>query len=443
MNYNEMDELFDELWPLPRSITGPGITDSLKIIQKHIPIEIKEVPTNTKVFDWVVPPEWKLNSASLYTEDGEKIVSTEDSNIHVLNFSEPFSDTLSYDELESHLYTNKALPEAVPYVTSYYSRRWGFCLSDIQKNSLDKNKKYKVNIDTEIYDGALRYGDYTLTGQSNKTILLTSYLCHPSLANNELSGPLALVSLYNQLSKLKDRYYTYRFVLVPETIGSITFLATTPESELKNIFAGIVLTCLGGPANKVSFKHSRKHWLGNFTEIDDLVESFCKYDNNLYSHHSFTPVSGSDERQFCSPGVNLPVIQASRTAYGQYDEYHTNLDNKAFMRISSVIDSSEKLYLFIKALEVNRSNLLSMITGGEPMLGKRGLYPTLNSPQTNRMSADKVVDSREQLNLLLNIISLIDGTKRLQEIVQFLGSSYDDVLPTIESLMTQKMVQNT
>ncbi|WP_198674489.1 DUF4910 domain-containing protein [Idiomarina tyrosinivorans] len=441
MDYQELDDLFNELWPIPRSITGPGITQSLKILQRHIPFEIKAVASGTKVFDWVVPPEWQLNSATLYTADGEKILSTEDSNIHILNFSEPYSATISYEELEPHLYTNKTFPETVPYVTSYYQRRWGFCLSEAQKARLDKTKKYRVEIDTKIYPGNLRYGDLTLKGKSEKTVLLTSYLCHPSLANNELSGPLALVALYKELSKQKNRYYTYRFLVVPETIGSITFLANTEKSELDKICAGIVLTCLGGPAKKVTFKHSRRHWVGEPSEIDELVESLCMHDSECFEQRPFEPTSGSDERQFCSPTINLPVIQAARTPYGQYDEYHSSLDNKSFMRISAVLDSISKLCMFIRVFELNRANLLPMLAGGEPMLGKRGLYPTINSAQTKRMSSDKIVDGREQLNILLNVISLIDGKRTVKEIVEFLEISYDDILSTLEPLLEQNLVR--
>lgn len=437
MNYTEIDHLFDELWPICRSITGPGITESLKIIQRYVPIDIVEVPTGTKVFDWVVPPEWKLNQATLHTEDDELIVSTDESNIHVLNFSQPFNGDVTYDELEQHLYSDEKLPEAIPYVTSYYARRWGFCISEKQKLRLPRDKKYKVNIDTEIYDGALRYGDCTLKGESDQTILISTYLCHPSLANNELSGPLVWTSLYQKLSRQKNRYFTYRFIIIPETIGSITFLSNTPESELQNIYAGIVLTCLGGPAQTISFKHSRRHWVGEDSDIDSFLESLCSRDHQIFSARDFTPTGGSDERQFCSPGVNLPVIQAARTVYGDYDQYHTSLDDKDFMRISSVMGSIEKVYFFLRAFEINRSHLVSEISGGEPMLGKREMYPTVNSSQTRKMS-----DSRERLDLLLNIISLVDGKHTMKEIVEFLHTSYENVVPILEDLIEKRLIKN-
>ena len=461
MKYTEIDNLFDKLWPICRSITGPGITESLTIIQDHVPINIVEVPSGTKAFDWIVPPEWKLNKATLHTEDGELIVSTEVSNLHVLNFSQAFNGEVTYDELEQHLYSNKEFPEAIPYVTSYYNRRWGLCISEKQKLSLKRDKKYKVNIDTEIYDGALRYGDCLLEGESDQTILISTYLCHPSLANNELSGPLAWVALYQKLSKLKRRRFTYRFIIIPETIGSIAFLANTSESELQKVYAGIVLTCLGGPSKKISFKHSRRHWLGEESDIDSFLESLCSHDNKLFQNRDFTPHGGSDERQFCSPGINLPVMQAARTVYSDYDQYHLSSDNKDFMDIGSVMDSSQKIYFFLRAFEINASKLIPEICGGEPMLGKRGLKPTINSHQTWDSSSDLVEDSREKLNLMLNIISLVDGKHRMQEIVEFLHykemnkknkvlndydnmlkPTYENVVPIIERLIKEGIIKN-
>jgi len=435
MNYQQLDELFDELWPICRSITGPGITESIKILQQYIPFEIEEIPTGTKVFDWEIPQEWELNRATLRTEDGELLLDTDVNNLHVLNFSHAYKGVLSFKELEKHLHTDQRLPEAIPYVTSYYVPRWGLCMSESQKQTLRRDVNYVIDIDTETFDGALRYGDYTLKGRSDETILITSYLCHPSLANNELSGPLALASIYKKLVALENRYYSYRFVVIPETIGSIGFLSKTPSPEIEKIKAGLVLTCVGGPSKTVSFKHSRRHWLGQESEIDSFLEEMCEHDSDLYQERAFSPISGSDERQFCSPSINLPVIQAARTTYGDYDQYHTSLDTKDFMRISSVIDSIDKIFFFIRAYEINRSCLISEVRGGEPMLGKRGLYPTLNSSLTRGGSNDKKFDSREQLNLVLQVISLVDGTHKLSHIVDKLDSSYELIVPVIEELI--------
>lgn len=440
MNYQQMDSLFDRLWPICRSITGPGICQSLEIMQDYIPITIKEVPTGTEVFDWIVPQEWVLERATLKTEAGDVILDTDISNIHVLNFSEPFSGVVTYQELEEHLYSDPSFPEAVPYVTSYYVPRWGLCISEKQRRSLRKDINYIVDITTKKFDGCLRYGEYFLQGDTSETILLTSYLCHPSLANNELSGPLALAAIYNKLKNLKNRKFSYRFVIVPETIGSISFLAKSLPKDLSNIVAGIVLTCLGGPSEKVSFKHSRKHWIGQDSVIDSVVEQVCDKDEALYERRGFSPTGGSDERQFCSPAINLPVVQAARTVYGQYDEYHTNLDDKEFMRISSVLDSVEKIYIFLKIFELESSHLRTTIKGGEPMLGKRDLYPTVNSSLTRKMSNDGKFDSREQLNLMLNVISLIDGKHRLSDIATKLDVPLSKVVHIIEELVEKEVI---
>jgi len=440
MNYQKLDELFDRLWPICRSITGPGIRQSLEIMQDYIPINIKEIPTGKGVFDWTVPQEWELERATLKTEDGDVILDTDISNIHVLNFSEPFSGIVTYEELEKHLYSNPGFPEAVPYVTSYYEPRWGLCISDKQRKSLRSDINYVVDIKTNKFDGCLRYGEYFLKGKTNETILLATYLCHPSLANNELSGPLVLAAIYNKLKSQKNRKFSYRFIIIPETIGSISFLASSSPKDLSDVVAGVVLTCLGGPSNKVSFKHSRKHWVGQDSLIDAVVEKVCANDKLLYESRNFSPTGGSDERQFCSPAINLPVVQVARTIYGQYDEYHTSLDNKEFMQISSVLDSVEKIHLFLKIYELESRLLLSTIKGGEPMLGKRDLYPSVNSPLTRNMSDDEKFDCREQLNLILNVTSLVDGNHRLSNIAEKLDVPLIKLVPVIEELVEKGVI---
>lgn len=440
MNYQKLDELFDRLWPICRSIAGPGISKSLEIMQDYIPIQIKEIPTGTEVFDWTVPQEWELDRATLKTEDGDIILDTNTSNIHVLNFSEPFSGIVTFEELEKHLYSDPEFPEAVPYVTSYYAARWGLCISDKQKKNLRSDVNYIVDIKTRKFDGYLRYGEYLLKGDTAETILLTSYLCHPSLANNELSGPLALAAIYNKLASQKNRKFNYRFVIIPETIGSISFLASSSPKDLSEIVAGVVLTCLGGPSKTVTFKHSRRHWVEQDSLIDEVIERICANDKAVYESRKFSPSGGSDERQFCSPAFNLPVVQAARTVYGQYDEYHTSFDNKDFMRVSSVLDSVEKIHLFLKIYELESRILRPSIKGGEPMLGKRDLYPSINSSLTRKMSDDGKFDDREQLNLMLNVISLVDGSHRLSNIAEKLDLPLKRIVPVIEELVIKGVI---
>ena len=228
-----IDKLFDELYPICRSITGEGIRKSFKIISKHIPLKIHSVRSGTKVFDWSIPKEWKLKRAFLSDMNDKIIIDTKNSNLHVLNFSHSFKGKISYKELIKHVHTIKDLPKAIPYVTSYYKKNWGLCMSYNQFKKL-RDKNYKVHIDTSINDGYLNYATFDLKGKSKKLVILSSYLCHPSMANNELSGPLTMIKLYEKLKKLKNRQYTYRFILAPETIGSITYLSNHSKNLIKN-----------------------------------------------------------------------------------------------------------------------------------------------------------------------------------------------------------------
>jgi aminopeptidase-like protein len=441
MKYNELNKIFNELWPIARSITGPGFTKSLELIKRYIPLETKKIKSGTKVFDWVVPPEWKLNLAYLKDQKGKKILSTKDNNLHVMNFSQPFSGTINYDKLEKHLYTIPEIPSAIPYVTSYYDKRWGLCMSHQKKVKLNKKKKYTVKIDTEVYGGFLRYGEFTLKGRSKQTILLTSYLCHPSLANNELSGPLVMLLLYEKLKNQKN-YFTYKFLIIPETIGSISYLSKTKKKDLDKIYAGIVLTCLGGPKSDISFKHSRRHWLGEKTQIDYIIELLCKFDKG-FAQRSFTPTDGSDERQFCSPSINLPFIQAARTIYDEYEGYHNSLDDKKFMNLKRIIDSADKINLLIKSIELDALTLKPLLKGGEPMLSKRNLYPSINSHGSRNSSSNKLNDNRKYLNTLLEVYSLIDGKNSLSDIILFLKKPFNEIVPIIEKLIDEKIIKKT
>ena len=438
-----IDKLFDQLYPICRSITGDGIRESLKIISKHLPIKIYSIKSGTKVFDWVVPKEWKLNRAILKDLNNKTIIDTKDSNLHVLNFSYPFKGTIHFKELKKHLHTKKDLPNAIPYVTSYYKKNWGLCMSHNQFLKL-KNKKYKVFIDTEIKNGFLNYGSFELKGESKKIFLITSYLCHPSMANNELSGPLTMIKIYEKLKKLRKRKYTYRFLLIPETIGSITYLHKQGKEISKKIVGGIVLTCLGGPNTKISFKLSRHSWLNQDSKIDKLAKHLSTFESKNYSSRDFSPLGGSDERQFCSPGYNLPVIQAAKTVYppfGKFKEYHTSLDNKNFMKIQSIEKSTEQLYIFLEVFELLAKNVNGKMKYGEPQLGKRGLYPTLNSPHTRKSSNNTKTDNRKQLNIILSILSLADDKMDIIDIANFLKISVLKLISIVNLLIEKKLIE--
>lgn len=435
-----LEELFETLFPICRSIAGPGIRASLECLARHMPLSIEGVSSGSKVLDWTVPDEWELKRARLFAPNGETVLDTNNCNLHVLNFSEKFSGEMPLDALQAHLYSSPIAPDAVPYVTSYYAPRWGMCLSERQRNQLPPGQ-YKVEIDTVVKPGELNYGVCELPGDTDELVLLTSYLCHPSMANNELSGPLALLRLWQILSARPNRRYTYRFLLIPETIGSIVYLSRHGDELQRRLYAGMVLTCLGGPSPTVSFKLSRRDWTDHPSSIDTLAKHLARREPSRFAVRAFTPTGGSDERQFCSPGFNLPVIQAARTIYGAYDSYHTSADDLEFMTITAVEKSARAIGAMLGALEIANVPLRSTLPYGEPQLGRRGLYPSLNGPMTNQFSNDTSMDARKALNHLLCLLSLADGSRTLMEIAEKLEASVLEIEPIARHLLTEGILE--
>lgn len=436
----DLNALFDELFPICRSITGQGVRDSLNILKRYIPLEIKAVPSGTQVFDWRIPDEWNLQRATLTAPDGEIILDTAINNLHVLNYSIPFEGSMTLVELQPHLHSHQDLPDAIPYVTSYYQERWGLCLSQNQRDSL-QNGVYHVSIKTSKQPGVLNYASCDLQGETEQTILLSSYLCHPSLANNELSGPLALVRLYEMLAAMPYRRYTYRFLLIPETIGSLTYLSQEGAKLHANMDAGMVLTCLGGCKESVSIKLSRRDWVGQACAVDELARVMNAVDPKSYALREFDPCNGSDERQFCSPQVNLPMVQAAKTVYGDYPEYHTSLDNKQLMTIEAVEQSARQIACFWQLYELRDQVLHHLIEAGEPQLGARDMYPTINGPRTALMSTDNQEDQRSMLNLLLKVISLSDGTFNVLQVMSKLSCKPAQLLAVVQSLVDKQVIE--
>ena len=429
-----LSALFDELFPILRSITGPGIEASYDVFSRHIPFNVEKVPSGTKVFDWTVPPEWHYRGAKLIGPDGDVICDADKLNLHVVNYSEPVSGTFTLDELLPHLHSIPELPDAVPYVTSYYKENWGFCLTHRQRAAL-RPGKYQVEIDTSFVDGGVPFAECVLPGESEKEILLTSYLCHPSLANNELSGPLVLLSLYNRIKAWKKRRFTYRFVLNPETIGAICYLYKNGKRLRTAMVSGLVLTCLGGPSSRLRYKAARK----SDALINQLLCSGGMSLSMPIETVPFNPRGGSDERQYCSPGFNLPMGQISRTTYLQYDGYHNSLDDKAFMGVDKLIESAETIEHILQYLEICGTPI-NLAPFCEPQLGKRDLYPNMNSNTTRRNSADDRVDGRLQLERLLTILNLADGEHTLMDIATKAQCSMDDLRSTIEKLETKGLI---
>lgn len=436
--YELLDTLFDELFPIMRSITGPGIEQSFQIFSRYMPLDITKIPTGTQVFDWTVPPEWHFKSAVLTGPDGEMICDASEFNLHVVNYSESVDAELSLDELQPHLHSIPELPDAVPYVTSYYKRRWGFCLSHSVREKL-KPGTYHAKIETEFVDGGVPFAECTLPGESEREILLTSYLCHPSLANNELSGPLVLLALFNRIKNWDSRKFSYRFLLNPETIGSICFLYKRGKEMKRLLEAGLILTCVGGDSDRLRYMASRR----SDTKLDRILHhvtstSKLTLDEDIYSI-PFTPLYGSDERQFCSPGFDLPMAQISRSTYGQYDGYHNSLDTKEFMSIENLIKSVNSIETILKYLEsekypVNQSPF------GEPFLGKRDLYPQLNAPITRTRSKDSLDDGRIQLDRILTILNMADGNKSVTDMEEACGCSREELERLLKILEDNKLI---
>jgi aminopeptidase-like protein len=365
----ELESYFDRLWPILRSITGEGVRQTHDILAEIVNLERTEVPSGTQVFDWTVPKEWKVNEAYVIDPHGKRILDVRDNNLHLVNYSVPFRSVVSRNELEQHLYSLPDKPTAIPYVTSYYAPRWGFCLSQREREALPEGD-YQVVIDTELIDGSLTLSEAVLPGQSKEEVLISTYTCHPSLANNELSGPLVAAFLYRELARLEHHRFTYRFVFLPETIGAITYLHLRGEHLKKHLVAGYVVTCIGDAGN-FTYKRSRQET----SLADRAAEHSLKHAGKPYKTLDFSPL-GSDERQYCSPGFNLPVGSLMRSMYGTYPEYHTSLDNKSFISFEAMVESVGMYLRIMKTLESNRL-YKNLFPHGEPQLGKRGLYETI------------------------------------------------------------------
>ena len=421
-----LDALFDELFPILRSISGPGLRRSLDILARHMPLATEVIPTGTRVYDWEVPPEWHLRSARLTGPNGAVIADASLSNLHVVNYSAPVDAVLTREALESHLHSLPALPDAVPYVTSYYNRNWGFCLSHTARQSLPPGN-YRAVIDSEFVEGGIPVADCVLAGESDAEVLLSSYLCHPSLANNELSGPLVLLGLYRRLAAWPRRRYSYRFVINPETIGSLCYLHRHADHLQRHMAYGMVLTCVGGPQAQLSYKMSRR----GDSVLDQVMRA--RSDAGRARIREFDPTSGSDERQYCSPGFNLPMGQIARTIYGEYDGYHNSLDDKHFMSIESLARSVDEIENLLRTAEI-AGHFQNLSPYGEPQLGRRGLYPTVNSAATWQKSNDSLLDARTFLNRLLTVLNYSDGRHSILDIAAKAGLSVEDYRTVIVRL---------
>lgn len=389
-----MYEWLVDLFPICRSITGQGVRDTLAYLQKLLPqLRVHAVPSGTPAFDWVVPDEWNIRDAYIADESGQRVVDFRENNLHVLGYSVPVDLWLSRDELDEHLHSLPEQPMAVPYMTSYYAPRWGFCLSQVQRDALGPGRYHAV-IDSSLEPGVLNYGELLLPGDSEQEVLLSTYVCHPSMANNELSGPVVTTALARWLSTRERRRFSYRIVFMPETIGSIVYLSLHAQELRERVVAGYVITCVGDERT-YSYLESRNG--------DTLADRAAKYVLARivgdYDRYSFLE-RGSDERQYCSPGIDLPVCSVMRSKYETYPEYHTSLDDLDLVTPAGLEGA---FHVFAEIIELLESNwIYRAVFPAEPQLGKRGLYPTLSTKRSGEIVRD-----------MLNVLAYADGTRDL------------------------------
>lgn len=414
-------QLAQAIFPIYRSITGNGVRETLRHLQQICPsLQIHEVPSGTKVFDWEVPLEWNISEAYIENEQGERLINFANNNLHVVGYSQPIDQWVTREELDQYLYTQPEQPEVIPYVTSYYAARSGFCMSENQKKQLPDGN-YHLVINSEFKKGSLTYGEIVIPGETEDEIFFSTYVCHPAMANNEVSGPCVAVYLADMISKMEHRRYTYRFVFIPETIGSITYISTHLEAMKKNIKAGFVITCVGDN-NAYSYVESRK---GN-TMADRALTQVLKYYAPEYKQYSYLH-RGSDERQYCSPGVDLPVCVFCRSKFHEYKEYHTSADDLDFISPEGLGNSYEVLKQVVLALEYNYKYKMTVCC--EPQLGKRGLYPTVSQKGTY-----------SDVKTLQNFIAYADGENDLFDISDKIGASVEMLIPIVERLLEEKLI---
>jgi aminopeptidase-like protein len=412
---SKMFRFMEELFPICRSITGDGIRETLDRISKRIPLELHDIPTGTEVLDWTVPKEWNIRQAYIKDKSGRSVIDFRDHNLHVVSYSLPVSGRMPLSQLREHVHTLPDQPDLIPYRTSYYSETWGFCM---QHNLLQQlaEGEYEVLIDSSLEPGNLTFGESFLPGASEDEVLVSCHCCHPSIANDNLSGIALATELAERLTTFPLRY-SYRFLFIPGTIGSIAWLALN-EDRLDRIKHGLVVTCVGD-AGRPTYKRSRR----GDALIDRAADHVLARSGQPYRIVDFSPY-GYDERQYSSPGFNLPVGSLMRTPNGEYPEYHTSADNLDFIEPQSLGDS---LSLYLKVLDIleNDGTFLNLRPKGEPQLGRRGLYPTLGGG----------LGSGSELMARLWVLNLSDGDHSLLDIAERAQLPFDMIKDAAQLLL--------
>jgi len=418
-------DLAYKLWPINRSITGEGLRESLNIIKKDIPsLNIFEVESGTNVFDWVVPKEWSCKSAYILDPNGRRFCDFKKNNLHLVGYSSPINKKMSLSQLQDKLYSLPDQPSAIPYVTSYYKERWGFCISHEERKNL-MDGEYQVVIESNLFDGVLNYGEVLIKGDSEEEIFLSSYVCHPSMANNELSGPSVLTYLTKWLLNQKKLKYSYRIIFIPETIGSVTYLSKHYKNMKKLTIAGFNISCVGDE-RAYSYLPSRH----GDTLSDQVARHVLQWIDTDYIKYNWND-RGSDERQYCAPGIDLPIASICRSKYGEYPEYHTSLDNlDALVTPNGLEGGYNAIRKSIEAIEKNIYPKMTVLC--EPQLGKRGLYPTLSKTSSSQNS-----------KTMMDFITWSDGSNSLLEIAQKIDVPIWDIYEILDKLVEYKLVEVT
>ena len=419
----KIHNLCKQLLPLNRSLTGKGNRQTLKILKDICGnLKIKEVPSGEKVFDWTIPDEWNAKNAWIKCPDGKKIAIYQKNNLHLVSYSKKMNIKMSLDQLEHHLHYIKEQPNAIPYVTSYYNKNWGFCISYNERKKLKKGI-YEIFIDSTFSKGSLTYGEILIPGKEKKEIFLSTYICHPSMANNELSGPTVTIFLAKWLME-KKRRYSYRIIFIPETIGSITYLKKNIRILKKRVIAGFNITCVGDNRS-YSYIPSRN---GNTLADKIGLHVIKNIDKNFFKYSWLN--RGGDERQYCSPGVDLPIATIIRTKYGTYKEYHTSLDDLKSVVTPKGLDGGYNLLKkALGALENNYYYKNTLLC--EPQMSKRGLYPNIGKKK--HVSQD--------IRNMMNALSYCDGSNSLIDISEKLSLPYWKILPLMETLIKEKIIK--
>jgi aminopeptidase-like protein len=416
----ELFEMVSTLFPICRSITGDGVRKSLRQLQRWVPLTLQEVPTGTKVFDWVVPNEWNIDDAYVKNDLSQRVIDFRKSNLHVVNYSVPVRKKLPLSELREHLFALPEKPDWIPYRTSYYKETWGFCLSQRQLDSLE-DAEYEVCIESSLKPGSLTYGEFIVPGKQKKEVLISCHCCHPSLCNDNLSGMVVAAKLAQLISTRAPRY-TYRFLWSPGTIGAIAWLALH-EEILPHIKHGLVLSCVGD-SGPFTYKRSR----GGVAEIDRAVEHALQFSGAAFNLVDFTPL-GYDERQYCSPGIDLPVGSFMRTPNGKYPQYHTSADDLNLVSGASLAESLDALLSVVDVLEKN-GRYLNLSPKCEPQLGRRGLYRLVGGTNSSRFE-----------EAVLWVLNWSDGKHSLLEIAEKAKLPFSTIVEATKGLETCNLLR--